>query len=208
MMRPTLDVKLKAMLGEVAKARELTERAEFEEAKAAFLKLRAQCGKAGIKSAHVSWGLAIACDGLGDYEAALVHVREALTLDPLALPYVRSYNVIVERIREKLGDDTRAPDDPTTPPLYDLLLRAGEGDAKSHLAMARYHLHHGEATKAARLLESLATLAPSSRDAWRYLAVARRALGDDEGASRAEIEAAALEGHESLAFQVGATARG
>ncbi len=207
-MRANLEVRLKAMLGEVAKARELTERAEFDEAKAAFLKLRAQCLKDGLKSAHVSWGLAIACDGMGEFDAALTYVREALEIDPLAIPYQRSYSVIVEHIREKLGDEARLPDDATTPKLYELLLRAGEGDAKSHLAMARHLVHRGEHGKAAAILEALTTLTPTCRDAWQELAVARRSTGDESGAAYAEIEAAALEGHEPLAFAFGPTARG
>lgn len=197
-MRTTLDLRLQTMLMEVARARALTEREEFAEAKAALVRLRAQCGQAGLRSAHVAWHLALACDGLGEFEAALGHVREALDIDPLATPYQRSHDLIVERIRAVLGDETRAADDPQTPRLYALLLESGEGDARSHLAMARWHLHRGESTQAVRILEALATLAPSCREAWVALAAAARAVRDPALALRADIEAAALEARSEL----------
>lgn len=176
----------------MARGRELVERHEFEEARQVYQKLRASCARQGTKSAHLAWGLAVACDGVGDYEAAMEYVREAIELDPLAIPYQRSYEVIVDRIRKALADESLAAGDPVVPRLYQLLMRAGEGDVASHLAMARHHMHTGDHAAAMKLLDALTTLAPASQEAWAYKANVARALGDLSAASRADIEAAAL----------------
>jgi tetratricopeptide (TPR) repeat protein len=207
-MRATLDVRLSALLTDMARARELTEHAEYDEARQTYLKLRTQCAKAGIRSAHVAWGLAVACDGLNDFEHAVTYIREAIELDPLAIPYQRSFDVIVERMRKVLGDEARAVDDPTTPVIYELLLRAGEGDAKSHLAMVRWHQHRGEFAPAMTILNALTTLSPSCRQAWLLMAAIARGLGESATAMRADIEAAALEGHDAGAFHGANAARG
>jgi len=89
----------------------------------------------------VAWGLAVVCDGLGEFESAMAHIKEALEIDPLAIPYQRSFATIVDRIRRVLGEESRDPEDPTTPRLYQLLVESGEGDVGSHLAMARYLRH-------------------------------------------------------------------
>jgi tetratricopeptide (TPR) repeat protein len=196
-MRTNLDPKLQQLEMEL-----------FDEARAAYLKLRGDCARAGIKSAHVAWGLAVTCDGLGEFETAMGHIREALEIDPLAIPYQRSFDVIVERLRKTLGDDTRDPGDPSTPRLYQMLVQAGEGDVNSHLAMARYHHHTGDNRAALKLLDAVTTLAPACRQAWAYKAVVARSAGDFQSASEAEIEAAALEGHERVPFTMFTQARG
>lgn len=207
-IRTARDPKWKGLLGDMVRARDAVDREDYEDANAALLKLRGELARQGLRSAHVAWSLAVACDGQGDFEQALEYIREALELDPLALPYQRSYDVIIERIRKLLGDEARSPADPTTPRIYELLMRAGEGDAACHLAMARWHFHAGDHAAAMKLLEALTTLNPASRPAWLCRAQVARAMGDEATAARADIEASALEGYEALPFAFPPKARG
>jgi tetratricopeptide (TPR) repeat protein len=206
-MNATLGPRLQQLIGEMTRARELTEAEHYEDARQAYLKLRGECVRAGIRSAHVAWGLAVVFDGLGDFEAAMTSIREALEIDPLAIPYQRSFQIIVERIRKSLGDDGRDPVDPSTPRLYELLVQAGEGDVGSHLAMARYLHHTKDESGAMKILEALTTLAPSCRQAWIQKAIVARALGNSAKAQEADIEAAALDAHDRASFAVAARAR-
>jgi tetratricopeptide (TPR) repeat protein len=201
-MRTNLDPKMKHLLEEMTRVRELTEMQHYEEARAACLKLRADCARHGIRSAHLAWGLAVVCDGLGEFEAAVTYIKEALEIDPLAIPYQRSFDVIIDRIRRTLGDANRDPADSSTPRLYEILTRAGEGDANSHLAMARFYHHTGDHKSAMKILDAVTTLAPASRPAWQYKAIVARAMGDIDTAASAEVESAALESHDPIAFTV------
>lgn len=185
--------KLDQLLGDMLRARDLTEQERYEDARQMYQQLRAECQRAGIHSAHVAWGLAVVCDGLGDFDAAMKYIREALDLDPLAIPYRRSFAVIVERVREVLGSELRDPADPETPRLYELLVQVGEGDVRSHLGMARYLHHAGENTRAMKILDAVTTLAPASRAGWLLKAAVARALGDAARAADAELEATAIE---------------
>src|SRR4051812_114361 len=101
-MRTNASPRLQQLIGEMVRARELTEHEQYEEARTAFLKLRNDCARAGIRSAHLAWGLAVVCDSLGEFDAAVAHINEALEIDPLAIPYQRSFSVIMDRIRAAL----------------------------------------------------------------------------------------------------------
>jgi len=207
-MRTNLDPRLQQLLGDMTRARELTEAEHFEDARQAYLKLRGDCARAGIRSAHVAWGLAVVCDGLGEFESAMAHIKEALEIDPLAIPYQRSFATIVDRIRRVLGEESRDPEDPTTPRLYQLLVESGEGDVGSHLAMARYLRHTKNDAGAMRILDALTTLAPSCRAAWVEKALVARRLGDHARAGEADIEAAALQARDPVPFAPRPQARG
>lgn len=197
-MRTNQDTRIQKMLGDMARARELTEEQDFESARQAYLRLRAEAARAGIRSAHVAWGLAIACDGLGEYEAALSYVKEALELDPLAIPYRRSYDLILDNVRKTLADDSRDAADPSTPRLYELLVCTGEGDVGSHLAMVRYLIATGQNVDASRLLDAVTVLAPHNRRAWQLKAEVAGALGHDDEATAATFTASALDGREPV----------
>lgn len=199
-IRTVRDPNWKSLIGDMVRARDAVEREDFDDASIALLKLRADLESKGVRSAHVAWSLAITSDGQGDLEKALDYICEALELDPLALPYQRSYDVIIERIRKMLGNEERSPVDATTPRIYEVLMRAGECDATSHLAMARWHFHAGDHRSSMRLLEALTTLNPSLRLGWQWKARVARALGDDKTATEADFESAALEGYEAMPF--------
>lgn len=102
------------LLRDLARAQELTEQDKFAEAREVFQQVRTAAHKQGIRSGHVAWGMAIACDYEGDLETAMQHILEALELDPLAGPFNRSFDIIAEHIRQALVADDRAPDDVST----------------------------------------------------------------------------------------------
>ena len=173
------------------RAQEQTEREEYAEARATLTNVRGRCLGLGVHSAHLSWSLAVACDGLGDHEAALHHAREAVRMDPLALPYQRSLQLIATHLAAELARPDRAPDAADTPRLYELLLQLNEADAESHLAMARWHLHHDDALPALTLLEALAKLEPWRLAVWDLLGEAARRAGRPDRALEADREAMA-----------------
>lgn len=176
------------LLGELTNLPDLVEREEYEAARECALALKAKCAARGIRSGHVYWQLAIACDALGDFDQAFTSVREALRIDPIAPPVWRSYRIIVERMQRTLADAGLKPDDPTVPRLYELLVSADETNADCHLAMARYHRHTGREAEALQLLEALTRLHPAFTAGWRELAATARAAGRPELADAAETE--------------------
>jgi predicted Zn-dependent protease len=179
-------------LGMLCEVKEKTDRGEHKEARELLEQLLREDPRAQ-SSASVAWNLAIVCDYLEDFEMAYRYVEEALARDPLSVPFNRSFDIIIDRIRGALASEQRAPDDASTPRLYALLVQCGQADSGSHLAMARHHLHAGNATAARRLLEAVTTLEPTNREAWAHLATAARACGEEAAASEAARQAAALE---------------
>ena len=61
-----------------------------------------------------------------------------------------------------MSSPERAVDDPSTPRLYAILVRAGEAEVESHAAMARYHLATGNVPAAAAIADAAALLYPAS----------------------------------------------
>jgi hypothetical protein len=134
-----------------------------------------------------------------DHIAAFRLVTEALSMDPLAVPVMRSQRVIVGRICDALSDPTRHDDDASTPDLCRLLMQAGESNPAVHLAMARYHLVHDKALEAMQLVDAVTTLNPCCREAWLLKAKVASRLNDPRLAARALAEAAVLD-EEPVAF--------
>jgi len=178
-------------LGQVEHARELVDKREFAEAKELLSGLR----KAATRpSPHVSYWLAITSDYLEEFEMAMSYIEEAISGDPLAVPFHRSFDVICERIRSALTTKGRADDDPSTPRLYKILIDSCEAKLGSHLAMARFLSATKDFKAALKLLEAATTLEPGSREAWVALAAVARAAGEADLAAKADIEAAGLDG--------------
>ena len=136
------------------------------------------------------------------------HIREALEMDPLAVSFNRSFEVIVQHLRAELLRPDRAIDDPTTPLLYRALGKAGAtADEAVHLVHARYLLATGDQAQAERLAEAVTILFPASPAAWAFRAEIAAAMGDSDTAAIAGAEAAALGGH-AVPFVVQVQARG
>ncbi len=187
-----IDKTMKNLLAGASKGYGLVERGEPREAIAVYGEVLALARKAGVDSAHLHWAYAVACDYAGELEMAFEQIQTAISKDPLALSFRTSFDVIGRRIREALADSDRRADDPSTPRLYALLLRAGEADVDSHVAMTRYQLATDKAPEARALAAALTLLYPMSPAAWEARAAVARAEGDVAATEEARLEAAAL----------------
>jgi tetratricopeptide (TPR) repeat protein len=186
-----IDKHTKHLLAGAKRGFELMDERNPAEALKVFREVLIEARKAGIESANLLWGVAVASDYTGELEMAFENVTAALALDPLAGPIHHSFEVITRRIREALAAPDRATDDPSTPRLYAILVRAGEAEVESHAAMARYHLATGNVPAATAIADAAALLYPASKVAWEAKAAVANARGDAEGAELARIEGVA-----------------
>jgi tetratricopeptide (TPR) repeat protein len=201
-----IDKRTKHLLRGVKRGFDLMDERNPAEALKVFREVLAEARKAGIESANLLWGVAVASDHTGELEMAFENVTAALALDPLAPPIHHSFEIITRRIREALSSPERAVDDPSTPRLYAILVGANEAEVESHAAMARYHLATGNVPAAAAIADAAALLYPASKAAWEAKAAVATARGDAEGAELARIEGLAA-GAASTPFAVPGTVR-
>lgn len=167
----------------------------------------AEARKLGLTSGALFWHAAVANDYAGNWEDAFEYVNRALELDPLAEPFHHSFSIIAGRIRTALNDATRAADDPSTPRLYDLLLRAGEADVGCHAAMARYAVATGDLARARAIADAVTLLHPAAPEAWKCKSEVAVAAGDAATVEACAIELAAL-GDAPVPFAIPGVARG
>lgn len=172
-------------------AQELLDKGQFAEARKAFTDVRERARKLGIDASWASWGLAVCCDNVGDFEMAFENMLDALRTDPLNIGKQGSFDAIVQRLRAALSSTERAAEDPSTPRIYRLLVQANEADIPSHLAMVRHLAATGDEAGALRLVEAVTVLAPSNRQAWEAKGALARAQGNTELARACDVEAAA-----------------
>ncbi len=191
-MRTFPDLRIRGVMADAQRAQEHLDRGEYRESRDLFTQVSARAAKLGLESAYLTWGIAVSSDYLGDLDVAFTTISESIARDPLNPAAQNSFNVIANHIRAALADPQRAPDDPSTPRLYQILLEAGEADVASHLAMARHLAHADKTTEAMRVLDAVTLLAPVSRDAWVQKAGLARSLGQDEVVAECEAQAAAL----------------
>lgn len=193
--------KLAPIAGAIQRAIELHNEGQHGEAVKACDWALGEARKLGVASAALSWHAAIAHDNAGNLEAAFDHIRRALELDPLAEPFRNSFGIIVGRIRAALTDEKRPADDPATPRLYDLLVRAGEADVACHAAMARYAAATGDLAKARALADALTLLFPASAEAWGCRSEVAAKAGDVATVEECARELAGL-GEASVPFAI------
>ncbi len=187
---------------------QLVEKRELDEARETLTNLLREDPRAH-RSGHVAWWFAIVSDYQERFEEAMNHIEHALQIDPLCVPYHRSFDVIVDRIRKALASGERKPDDPSTPRLYRLLVASAAADTDSHLAMARFYAHCGDHAAALRLLEAITTLEPTHREAWETTLETARAAGDSARAEAAAQQLQALaSGDPPVVFSIPGTAEG
>jgi tetratricopeptide (TPR) repeat protein len=198
---------LQKLSREMRRAYEAAEAGNPAEALKLYQGVLESCRGAGIESGFLFWNLAITADNSGRLEEAFEYIERALGTDPLAQPFLNSFEIIVGRIRAALADESRAVDDPSTPRLYDLLSGAGEADVPSHVAMARWCAASGDLARAAKLADALVTLFPGDPLAWRCKADVARVSGDSATADECAAEAA-VRGSAPTPFAVPGMARG
>jgi tetratricopeptide (TPR) repeat protein len=184
--------KIEKMVAEMRRAQDLVQEDKAEEALGVYRGLLAEARKMGHEPGYLHYAIAVALDDAGDLEKAFEEITMAIGKDPLCLPFRRSFEVIVGRIRSALADPKRAVDDASTPRLYALLVRGDAADVASHAAMARHLLATGKGGEARALADALTRLHPASLEVWELAGAVAHALGDAAGAERARIEAAAL----------------
>jgi hypothetical protein len=201
-----IDKQTKHLLRGMKRGFELMDERNPADALKVFREVQAEARKAGVESAQLLWGVAVASDHTGELEMAFENVTAALALDPLAPPIHHSFDVITRRIRDALSSPERAVDEPSTPRLYAILVGAGEAEVESHAAMARYHLATGNVPAATAIADAAALLYPASKAAWEAKAAVATARGDAAGAEEARIEGIAA-GAVSSPFTVPGTAR-
>lgn len=191
-MRTYPDIRMRAIVAEAQRAQQMLDSNQYAEARELFTAVRARAAKLGLDSPYLAWGIAVACDYMGELDVAFTTIWESIAKDPLNPAAQHSFGVIAGHIRASLADPARDPGDSSTPRLYRLLLSAGEADVASHLAMARHLGHEGKAGEAMRLLDAVTLLAPTSHDAWVQKAALARASGREDVAAECEAQAASL----------------
>jgi len=184
------DPRLEKLANEMRRAYEASEAGDKAAALKTYQGVLEKVQGMGLTSGFLLWNLAIVADNLGELETAFDYVRRALATDPLAQPFLNSFDIVVKRIRAALADEARPVDDPSTPRLYDILAGAGEADVSSHVAMARWCAAGRDLPRAEKLAEALVTLYPGEPLAWRCKADVARASGDAATADECLAEAA------------------
>lgn len=201
------DPRLLKLSGEMRRAYDASEAGDKAEALRIYQGVLEKMQGLGLASGFLLWNLAIVADNLGELEMAFDYIRRALATDPLAQPFLNSFDIVVKRIRAALADEARPVDDPSTPRLYDILARAGEADVSSHVAMTRWCAAVDDLPRAVKLAEALVTLFPCEAMAWRCKAEVARATGNAAEAEECMAEAA-VRGSAPEPFAVPGVARG
>jgi tetratricopeptide (TPR) repeat protein len=191
-------VQLDHLANELRRAYDAGQAGNFDEAVDLARAVVEKAKGLGVSSAFALWQVAVAADNGGKLEMAFDYITRALQLDPLDNTYRGSFEIIAKRLRAALASPERAADDPSTPRLYELLVRAGEADVGAHSAMTRFWLAKGETAKAAQIADAVTLLNPTDREAWLCRAEVARAAGDLATAEECLAEAAAVEGEPVL----------
>ena len=200
--------KVTAILEALDRSDDLLERQEVTEARDVLLQARTDWERAGGESGFLSWRLAVVFDLLKEYEVSFKYAQDAILQDPLAPPFRSSFGIAARALRKAILESPGQPGAAEfVPRMYDLLVHAGEGDDAVHVAMAR-HLHGlGEHQRALKLVNAVTLLSPGEAEAWLLRAAICRALGDEQAAREADVEAAAVGEPAPVMFSVpGATA--
>lgn len=185
-------IELQAIQELISRAEAAFDRGNHAEAREQLLSARALAAEAGLSSGFLVWRLCVVSDLLNDWRTAMKLAKEAILLDPLALPFRRSLRIVLDKLRQQLLDvAARANAADELEPLYEALILEGAADDKVHVALAGHLLRKGDAAGALRLTNAVTLLSPACSEAWRVKAQACRALGDEPAAREAEARAQA-----------------
>jgi tetratricopeptide (TPR) repeat protein len=163
------DLEHDRLLAALRKAESLLDEHKYDEARDELLQVHARAGKHGLRSAYLAWKMSIAFDCLCEPEKAAEYIEQAITLDPLSLPYQASQQAIIERLRSTLADPDTDLKAPWIAKLYALLQHFGEAEPASHLAYAKHRALNGDLEQALSILQALTLLNPAFDGAFREL---------------------------------------
>lgn len=178
---------MRFLLDEARAAGALLDNRENDEAAVAFRAVNAKLRAAGITSAQVSRGLAIALDYLDRVDQAFDAILNAAKSDPLSPGVNHSLDVICVRLREKLTamDAT----DERIPKWYGMLFEVGRADVDVRIALVNHLAATGRTPEARRHAEALTLVFADSAATWLTLAALARAAGDTTVAEEAGAKA-------------------
>lgn len=186
-MRTFPDVRMRRFHEVARQGRRAAEAGAWDDVVRLFGDLARELEAVGLSSAFVHWSLAVAHDNKEEFDMAISEIRRALALDPLAVNYHRSFEIIANRLRQHLAE--LPAEHESVPRLYGLLAQSGDADVPTHLVMARHFAATRRVERAEQLLAALALTAPASREVWVERARLAREQGDLEAAAGFEAEA-------------------
>jgi len=182
---------------DLSEARDCLDREEWAPAREKYLVAQAKAQSLGIESPYLLWALSLAQERLGEVEESFRLVSAAIVADPMHPTLTNRFSEAAAALRQRLEFASRHPAGKHLARIYQALLRSGEADAGSHVAMARAELAQGDVEAARKLLESTTLLEPSRIEAWRLMAEVARKQGDVAAAAEADSHVAELEGREA-----------
>jgi tetratricopeptide (TPR) repeat protein len=186
------------LLKAVRKLEGLMEAHDLDGAAKLVVEIERRAAEAEIQSsASLKWIEAIILDNKGDHEPALDAIDVAVQLDPLAVAYNNSRQVILRNISLALANPSRPADQANTPRLWAALVHAGVAGDSDHLCLARFHLAVGATEEALNVLVALTTLSPGNADAWLLRVALATKLERPEAVAAAQAAAA---GASAVAF--------
>lgn len=176
-----------SLLHDLRRVQSFIDDKDFSAALRLALTVRAEAkSTTGRESAFASFLAAIAADMGGSAEVAFRYITEALALDPLALPFEHSFDIVVSHLRDTLIDPGRDAADPTIERVYRLLLNVGKADNDCHLRLVEHYVANDRLDEAYKLADALVELAPTCAGGWAVRMTIARRLGREDIARESE----------------------
>lgn len=147
-----------ALVARVERATLMTSEGRHEAAHKLLREVEQDARQLQIKSAYLLFCIGVALDNVGDPHTSMRYLHEALAIDPLAAPFVRSVRIVTGRLTYTLMDEDEPPE--ARLQAYQTLAHYGQADGFCHLAAAQLHAELGHADEAMRLAEAVRVIAP------------------------------------------------
>ena len=171
----------------IDRAFDLIARGLYDDAWSILLEAERVALRAGIRSAFLSWGLAVAADYRGDAEGAVKHIMMALKADACSPAIRASHRLISQRVRATF--DRLDPADANVSHFYYLLRCLDVVDATATIKYSRSAAIHGEYDVALDAARHAVESEPPTPEGLRHLAHLLAAAGQAEEARARLAEA-------------------
>jgi hypothetical protein len=149
-----------AIEAKLAMVRDLAHKGQIVEAVRSALEVHSTLKDAGIKSAFLSWQIAVGFDLGGAPLRALPFINEALSSDPFSPYFQTSLRTITRNLRHQFLSPPN--EDPSSQELYAALLKIGVADETVHAAAVRRFIAERSFADAFHALERLERDSPGS----------------------------------------------